>query len=239
MLPTDQIENIKQQLISQLDASNLPNASEIKKSILEMNSEQLEQFLIQNKLIKDDSSEQGGRATSRDSSSPLDSSGVGSRDASSASPQIGQPEQCIFCSIVEGKLDSYKIDENKDSIAVLEINPISKAHSLIIPKKHISESSKIPQTSFSLAKKIAKKIKTRFKPKDVIISSSSFMGHEIINVLPVYENETLNSPRNQGNVEELKKLKKQLEKKSKPKQVKKIKTKKIKEQNLWLPKRIP
>jgi histidine triad (HIT) family protein len=173
-----------------------------------MNAEQLGQFLMQNDLIKTDSSSQ----------------------IPQASPQ------CIFCSIVSGQAQSYKIDENKDSIAILEINPISKAHSLIIPKQHISESEKIPQTAFTLSKKIAKKIKTKFKPKDVLISSSNFMGHVIINILPIYKDETLDSQRHRANPKNLEKLQRQLEKKSKPKTAKKLETKKEK---IRLPNRIP
>lgn len=216
MLPKEQIPQIKKQLLSQLDSTNLPNKEEIKKSIELMNEEQLEEFLIQNNLIKKDSGE-----------SP--------QNFSSQEPQT---QQCIFCSIVEGKIPTNKIDENKDSIAVLEINPASFGHSIIIPKQHITESAKLPATAFSLAKKIAKKIKTKLKPKDVTISSANVFGHEIINILPVYENETINSERKPGKPEELEKLKKLLEKKPKPKVIKRRKPKKV-EEKLWLPKRIP
>jgi len=152
----------------------------------------------------------------------------------------GEPAQqkCIFCSIVEGKIPSYKIDENKDSIAILELNPISKAHTIIIPKQHISSSDKLPKQAFALAEKIAKKIKTNLKPKDVKIASSNMFGHEILNILPIYENETLESPRRKEEETELLKLQKKLEKKSSPKTIRKPKIKKIKEK-LWLPKRIP
>jgi histidine triad (HIT) family protein len=213
MLPQEQIEQIKKQLISQLEQSNVPNKEEIKNSINMMNAEQLEEFLKKNNLIKT-------------------SEGVGGQ-----SDVVGtQPQQCIFCSIISGDIQSYKIDENKNAIAILEINPISKAHTLIIPKEHILSSEKIPQTVFSLAKKIAKKIKTKFKPKDVIISSSNLFGHEIINVLPIYKDETINSQRQQAKPEELEKLQKILEKKTR--MVRKPKTKKI-EEKLWLPRRIP
>ena len=207
MLPQEQIQQIKQQLISQLEQSNIPNKDEIKANILAMNPEQLEEFLKQNKLIKE-------------------------------GQDLQQTQQCIFCSIVSGEVQSYKIDENQDAIAILEINPISKAHTIIIPKQHLSSSKELPKTSFSLAKKIAKKIQTKFKPKDVAISSSNLFGHEIINVLPVYENETINSQRQQAKPEELMKLQKQLKVKKKIPSVKKPRTKKIKEK-LWLPNRIP
>jgi len=207
MLPPEQITQIKKQIIQQIE-STFPEDK--KKSAIQqiesMNSEQLEEFLKQNNLMK-----QG---------------------------ETPQTQQCIFCSIVSGQAQSYKIDENKDSIVILEINPISKAHTLIIPKQHISSSEKLPKTIFTLAKKIAKKIKTRFKPKDVEIASSNLFGHEIINVFPIYTNETLESQRSQAKPKELEKLKKQLEKKTKPKVIKESKPEKIKEK-LWLPKRIP
>jgi len=209
MLPKEQINQIKDQLIQQIDSTFPEDKKEsTKQQINSMDDEQLEEFLKQNKLINQEDSQ-------------------------------SSQQQCIFCSIVSEKVQSYKIDENKDSIAILEINPISKGHALIIPKEHISTSGKIPQSAFSLAKKISKKLKTKFKPKDVIISSSSLFGHEIINVLPIYKDETLNSEKHKAKQEDLEKLQKQLEKKQKPKTVKKQKTEEITENNLWLPKRIP
>lgn len=144
-----------------------------------------------------------------------------------------------FRLIIEEKIPSYKIDEDKNSIAVLEINPISKAHVIIIPKKAIKESGEIPKSLFTLAKRISKKIKTKFKPKEVLISSSTILGEVIVNILPVYNEETLRSPRQQIPKEELEKLKEMLEKKSKPKTLKKLRINKIKETKLWLPRRIP
>ena len=43
---------------------------------------------------------------------------------------------CIFCKIVQGKIPCYKIYEDDDFLAFLDIQPIAKGHTLIIPKKH-------------------------------------------------------------------------------------------------------
>ncbi|MCK5043756.1 HIT domain-containing protein [Candidatus Pacearchaeota archaeon] len=150
-----------------------------------------------------------------------------------------QTQKCAFCSIVSGEIKSYNIDENELAIAILEINPISEGHILVIPKKHISSSKEIPKDIFSFADKIAKRLKTIFKPKEVITSSANLFGHEIINVVPVYKNETIDSERHQAKPEELKNLQESLKEKPKPKIIKKPKIKKLKAEKLWLPRRVP
>ncbi len=50
-------------------------------------------------------------------------------------------------------MQSYKLDENKSSLAVLEINPLSKGHSIVIPKKH-QAIEKAPSLAFSSANKM-------------------------------------------------------------------------------------
>ena len=45
--------------------------------------------------------------------------------------------ECIFCQVVAGKLPSYKIYEDEDFIAILDIFPKSEGHTLVIPKKHV------------------------------------------------------------------------------------------------------
>lgn len=43
---------------------------------------------------------------------------------------------CIFCDIVNGKIPCYKIYENNNVIAFLDISNDSNGHTLVIPKKH-------------------------------------------------------------------------------------------------------
>lgn len=214
----EQIEEFKRQIIQQIEST----FSEEKKEpaierINSMNKEEFVEFLKKNKLLASEQNKEQPNEQSQD---------------------IGQNES-PFRLIIEGKIPSYILDENKDSIAVLEIKPISKAHTIIIPKKPVAESGKIPQSIFSLAKKISKKIKTKLKPKEVLISSSYALGETIINILPIYSNESLDSQRKQISKEELEELKKILEKKQKTKIIKKQKIGKIEESKMWLPKRIP
>jgi histidine triad (HIT) family protein len=208
MIDKEQEEQIKKQLIQQIESTFPENKKKTAiDRIKSMENSQLEEFLIQNNLIKDQNLEKE------------------------------QPNKCIFCSIIKKEIPSYKIDENKDAIAILEINPISEGHVLVISKEHklIEE---VSQNVFSLTKKIAKKIKTRLKPRDINISLSNLAGHGVINILPIYKNETLNSQRYSTNKEELEKVQRRLEKKPNKKEIKK---KKLKSEKLEikLPNRIP
>ena len=209
MISKEQIPEIKKQLIQQIKTTLPEDKQEsAEQYIKSLNTEQLEEFLEKNKLIK----------TNQDSS---------------------QTQQCVFCSIVSGEIKSYKIDENELAVAILEINPISEGHILIIPKKHISSNKEIPKDIFSFAEKITRRLKTIFKPKNIITSSANLFGHEIINLIPVYKDETANSERHQAKPEELENLQESLKEKPKPKIIEKPKIKKIKSKKLWLPKRIP
>lgn len=44
---------------------------------------------------------------------------------------------CIFCKIINGEIPSTKLYENDYVIAIEDINPKAKVHSLVIPKAHI------------------------------------------------------------------------------------------------------
>lgn len=150
--------------------------------------------------------------------------------------------ECIFCSIAKGKIPSHKIDENDSAIAALEINPVSLGHTIIIPKIHTDSA---PQSALDLAKKVSEKLKG-LNPKKIDVVPSKMFGHEILNIIPVYKDENLNSERKKASNEELEKIKKMLEKVKTPEKAKeppKEKTpeepKVITEKDMILPKRIP
>lgn len=43
---------------------------------------------------------------------------------------------CIFCRIVAGELPSARVYEDEDTIAFMDIGPVVKGHTLIIPRQH-------------------------------------------------------------------------------------------------------
>ena len=53
-------------------------------------------------------------------------------------------EDCIFCKIIRGEIPSAKILETDSVMAFLDINPVSKGHTLVIPKTHYGSFPEIP-----------------------------------------------------------------------------------------------
>jgi histidine triad (HIT) family protein len=45
-------------------------------------------------------------------------------------------EDCIFCKIANGDIPAYKVYEDEKFIAFLDLFPLEKGHTLVIPKKH-------------------------------------------------------------------------------------------------------
>ncbi len=120
------------------------------------------------------------------------------------SQQEGSSGKNILRKIVEGSLPSRKIDENKTGIAVLDIRPVSKGHTLLIPKTPVTTHQPLPTPLFTLAKKIAKRIKRKLKPSGVEIQTETKFEEQVINVVPYYEKPlSITSPRYEATQEEL------------------------------------
>jgi histidine triad (HIT) family protein len=187
MIPKEQSEEIKKQLLEQV--GNLPNENkeQIKEYIKGLDEKGLEEFLKKNK-IKIANSESGE---------------ISVEDLEKPSEQ-----ECIFCLIIKNKVPSYKITETKKEIAILEINPLSKGHSIILPLEHTTM-EKLPKSALLLAQKIAKKIKKKLKPEDIKIETSSLMGHAMINIIPLYKDTLLKKIKE--NEKDLKQLQSKLE----------------------------
>lgn len=45
---------------------------------------------------------------------------------------------CIFCKIVAGQIPSTKVYEDAEILAFMDIGPIVKGHTLVIPKQHVN-----------------------------------------------------------------------------------------------------
>ena len=52
---------------------------------------------------------------------------------------------CIFCKIIKGEVPCVKVFEDGDLLAFLDIAPINKGHTLVIPKQHYETIDQVPK----------------------------------------------------------------------------------------------
>jgi histidine triad (HIT) family protein len=65
---------------------------------------------------------------------------------------------CIFCKIVNGELPCYKVYEDDDTLAFLDIGPVNYGHALVIPKKHFVNIEDVDEENLCKVAKTVKKI---------------------------------------------------------------------------------
>ncbi|MFP4143651.1 MAG: HIT family protein [Phycisphaeraceae bacterium] len=52
--------------------------------------------------------------------------------------------ECIFCKIAAGEIPSYKVYEDDDVLAFLDVGPLCDGHTLVIPKAHYATLDEMP-----------------------------------------------------------------------------------------------
>lgn len=135
-------------------------------------------------------------------------------------------DSCLFCKIVAGEIPSFKIYEDEDVFAFLDIKPATKGHALVIPKRHSENVFDIPEADLQkvavVSKKLSEKIKNALQADGIRLSQSNgkAAGQEIIHfhlhVIPRYNDDGLSSNPTvtlqlpQADMEELKKLAEQI-----------------------------
>jgi len=77
-------------------------------------------------------------------------------------------DDCIFCKIIKGDIPSYTIYQDDKTLALLDINPNSVGHALVIPKKHVKTIVEMQdedlEAVFKTVKKVVKGIDAALTP---------------------------------------------------------------------------
>ncbi len=64
----------------------------------------------------------------------------------------------IFQRILDGEIPCYKVAENADFLAFLDVNPLGKGHTLVIPKKAVDYIFDMDDTSLAAMHVFAKQV---------------------------------------------------------------------------------
>jgi len=103
---------------------------------------------------------------------------------------------CIFCKIISGDIPSYKVYEDKDFLAFLDINPLNPGHTLVIPKKHYRWVLDVAQFKnyWQAAGLVAQKLKQNLKAESINFVTLGYeVEHAHIHVIPRFKNDDLGS----------------------------------------------
>ncbi|MBR6637957.1 MAG: HIT family protein [Lachnospiraceae bacterium] len=72
-------------------------------------------------------------------------------------------DNCIFCKIANGEIPSNTLYEDDDFRVILDIEPATKGHALILPKKHFANLYEIDDERASKVLLVAKKMATKMQ----------------------------------------------------------------------------
>ena len=126
-------------------------------------------------------------------------------------------DQCLFCKISSGEIPSYKVYEDDFCFAFLDINPISKGHTIVIPKKHFDNfiecNEKYLSKIISTVKRVALTIKIRLNADGINILSNlgeeagQTINHFHFHIIPRYKKDNIelihNNSKNKYDLEQI------------------------------------
>ncbi len=110
-------------------------------------------------------------------------------------------ENCIFCKIAAGEIPSATLYEDDDFRIILDIEPASKGHALILPKEHYANlyelDDKVAEKVLVLAKKIVTKLTDVLgcDGYNIVQNNGTAAGQSVfhyhMHLIPRYEGDTV------------------------------------------------
>ena len=106
----------------------------------------------------------------------------------------------IFTKIVEGEIPCYRIAEDEHFLAFLDVNPLVKGHTLVIPKKEQDYLFDIEDVSYVglqlFAKKVAVQLKSKITCKRIGVAVIGLeVPHAHIHLIPINTMDDMNFSR--------------------------------------------
>jgi histidine triad (HIT) family protein len=121
-------------------------------------------------------------------------------------------EDCIFCKIVAGDLPSEIVQEDEHTIAFMDINPWTRGHALVIPRRHSRNLYDVDDDDLahvaSAAKRLARRMRDALGCDGVNLLNSTepaawqTVFHTHMHVIPRYDDDPLRLPGQPGQPDE-------------------------------------
>lgn len=111
---------------------------------------------------------------------------------------------CIFCKIVSGELPSQRVDEDEHTVAFMDLNPATRGHALVVPRRHARNLLEIDPDDLAATIRAAQRLAQRAVPAlgadgvNLINSCGSeawqTVFHLHVHVIPRYRGDPLRLP---------------------------------------------
>src|SRR3979411_3192697 len=93
---------------------------------------------------------------------------------------VASDPNCIFCKIVAGEIPCFKLFEDAETLAFMDINPVHDGHALVIPKAHAPHVFEIVPEDFAAtartAAKVAKAVNAAVQPDGINLMQADGEG---------------------------------------------------------------
>ena len=111
---------------------------------------------------------------------------------------------CLFCKIVAGELPSTRVDSDDRTVAVMDINPATRGHALVVPREHATDLTDISEQDLAAcavaAQRLARRALQRLGADGVNLLNScrpaawQTVLHFHVHVIPRYDDDPLRLP---------------------------------------------
>jgi histidine triad (HIT) family protein len=111
---------------------------------------------------------------------------------------------CIFCAIVAGESPSFRVGETEMAVAFLDLNPASRGHTLVVPKRHSDDiwhlSLEDGTAMWSLVWETAATLRAKLKPDGMTLFQANRKAgwqdvfHFHVHVVPRWQGDGLIRP---------------------------------------------
>ena len=102
-------------------------------------------------------------------------------------------KECIFCKILNGEIPGKKVYEDDLVFVIMDIDPSTNGHMLVIPKKHITDFTEMDNDTLShindVSKMMKEKIYDSLNPEGLILvvnyGIAQMVKHYHLHLIPI------------------------------------------------------
>jgi histidine triad (HIT) family protein len=112
--------------------------------------------------------------------------------------------ECLFCGIVAGDVPAQVVDSDEHTVAFMDINPATRGHALVVPRKHSTDLMDVPDDDLTrtmvAARRLAQRMDETLHPDGFNILNAcrpaawQSVFHYHLHVIPRYEDDPLKLP---------------------------------------------